>query len=235
MSSIALAAVISGLSTPLVADACLRVGAPVRVAPAGLFPVIPGNCVGGPAVPVRHHGSVDVFLEAIEHARPGGILVIDNGGRTDEGCIGDLTALEAKHAGLAAIVLWGLHRDHPELQQLGLPVFSYGRCPAGPLRLDSRHEESLTSARFGKLTVTREDVVIADDDGALFVPALAIDAVLVAAQVIRARERDQARRVAAGESLRDQFRFDLYLQRRAANPELTFRQYLDQIGGAIEV
>lgn len=234
MSSTTLASVISGLSTPLVADACLRVGLPVRVAPAGLLPVVPGVCVGGRAVPVRHHGSVDLFLEAIALARPGGVLVVDNGGRNDEGCIGDLTVLEAKHAGLAAVVLWGLHRDHLELQQLGFPVFSYGRCPAGPLQLSVRQKESLSSARFGSLLVTGQDVVIADDDGAAFVPVVAIDAVLVAAQVIRERERDQARRVAGGVSLREQFRFDLYLERRATNPELTFRQHLDQIGGAIE-
>ncbi len=235
VSSTALASVISGLSTPLIADACLRVGVPVRVAPAGLVPVVPGICVGGRAVPVRHHGSVDLFLEAIVSARPGEVLVIDNGGRYDEACIGDLTALEARHAGLVAIVLWGLHRDHLELQQLAFPVFSYGRCPAGPLQLESRHEESLISARFGDLLVTGQDVVIADDDGAAFVPAIAIDAVLVAAQVIRERERDQALRVASGVSLREQFRFDLYLERRASNPDLTFRQHLDQIGGAIEV
>jgi 4-hydroxy-4-methyl-2-oxoglutarate aldolase len=31
----------------------------------------------------------------MEHAAPGDVLVIDNGGREDEGCIGDLAALEA--------------------------------------------------------------------------------------------------------------------------------------------
>jgi regulator of RNase E activity RraA len=32
-------------------------------------------------------------------------LVIDNGGRLDEGCIGDLIALEAENCGLAGIIL----------------------------------------------------------------------------------------------------------------------------------
>ena len=46
-------------------------------------------------MPARHYGSVDVFLEALSSAGPGDVLVIDNGGRTDEACIGDLVALEA--------------------------------------------------------------------------------------------------------------------------------------------
>ena len=49
----------------------------------------------------RHYGSVDVFLEAMEMASPGEVLVVDNAGRRDEACIGDLIALETKMEGLA--------------------------------------------------------------------------------------------------------------------------------------
>jgi len=44
-------------------------------------------------------------------AEQGDILVIDNGGRLDEGCIGELTVLEAQASGLADIIVWGAHRD----------------------------------------------------------------------------------------------------------------------------
>src|SRR5512140_949228 len=80
------------LPTPLLADACVRLGISLRLAPAGLAPVVSGSRVLGAVLPVRHAGSVDVFLEALASARPGDILVIDNAGRCDEGCIGDLTA-----------------------------------------------------------------------------------------------------------------------------------------------
>ena len=57
------------LSTPLVADACLRLDVPYRVAPPGIRPVIAGTRLAGHATPVRHYGSVDVFLEATDTAQ----------------------------------------------------------------------------------------------------------------------------------------------------------------------
>lgn len=95
------------LSTPLVADACLRLGMPLRLAAPGIRPLSSGSRVAGRVLPARHYGSVDIFLEAMGSAGQGDVLVIDNGGRTDEACIGDLTVLEARACGLAGIVVWG--------------------------------------------------------------------------------------------------------------------------------
>jgi 4-hydroxy-4-methyl-2-oxoglutarate aldolase len=221
------------LSTPLVADACIRCGVPLRAAPPGIGAVVPGR-VAGRALPARHYGSVDVFLEAFGRAEPGDVLVVGNGGRTDEACVGDLTVLEAEAAGLAGIVVWGLHRDTPELLEIGFPVWSYGSYPPGPTRLDAQEPEALTTARFGPHEVSRDDVVFADDDGVLFVVAERVEEVLAAAYRIWETEREQARRMRAGETLRRQTAFDDYLARRAADPSYTFRQHLRQIGGAIE-
>ncbi|MFF2951888.1 RraA family protein [Kitasatospora sp. NPDC057965] len=194
------------LSTPLVADACVRVGVAVRAAPAGVRAVVPGGRVAGRVLPVRHYGSVDVFLEAYGAAEPGDVVVIDNGGRLDEACVGDLAVL----------------------------VFSYGSLPAGPLRLDGREPEALASARFGPHLVGVEDVVFADSDGVLFVPGARLDEVLEAAAGIARTERAQADRIRSGDTLRRQTAFDEYLERREADPEYSFRRHLRRIGGAIE-
>jgi regulator of RNase E activity RraA len=80
-------------STPLIADACLRLHLPLQLAAAGIRPLSIENHIAGQALPVRHYGNVDIFLEAMGTAQAGDILVIDNQGRMDEGCIGDLTVI----------------------------------------------------------------------------------------------------------------------------------------------
>ena len=222
------------LSTPLVADACVRHGVPLRAAPPGIRAVVPGHRIAGRVLPARHYGSVDVFLEALAGAQAGEVLVIDNGGRADEACIGDLVVLEARAAGLAGLVAWGLHRDGPELAEIDLPVFSYGCYPPGPVRLDEREPAALVTARFGTHQVSGADVVFGDDDGVLFVAAERVAEVIATAQQISQTEREQARRIRNGDTLRHQTDFDSYLARRGADPAYTFRQHLRHIGGAIE-
>lgn len=222
------------LSTPLVADAALRLKIPLRLAPSGIAPVTPGARVAGRALPARHYGSVDVFLEAMQTAQPGDVLVIDNGGRADEGCIGDLTALEARASGLAGIAVWGTHRDTPELRQIGFPIWSYGSCLSGPQRLDLREESALRSARFGEFEVAASDVVFGDDDGCIFVAGASAEDLLTTARAIWQRERQQADAIKAGKTLRSQLRFAEYLEGRATDPNYTFRQHLRKMDGAIE-
>jgi len=222
------------LFTPLIADAAMRLKIPFRISPPGIQPVTLNQRLAGPALPVRHFGSVDVFLEAMQGARRGDVLVIDNGGRLDEGCIGDLTALEADNCGLAGIIVWGAHRDTPELRRIGLPIFSYGAWPSGPQRLDTRDSSALQSARFGNFVVEAADVVFADDDGCVFILAQHAEEVLSVAHEIWERERHQAESIKTGRPLREQLDFARYLEKRTADPSYTFREHLRKISGAIE-
>jgi regulator of RNase E activity RraA len=212
----------------------VRLGLAVRFGPPLLRAVVPGSRVAGRALPARHAGSVDIFLEAFERAEPGDVLLADNGGRLDEACIGDLVAHEAHAAGLAGVVIWGLHRDTADIQAIGLPVFSLGSVPAGPVRIDQRPADALVSAIIGNWTLTADDLVIADDDGVLFIPADRAGEVLDLADSIRDTEREQADRIRLGVTLRAQLSFGQYLERRAQSESLSFRDHLRTIGGAIE-
>jgi regulator of RNase E activity RraA len=217
-----------------VADAVVRLGLPVRVGPSAVARLTPGRPIAGAAVPCRHAGSVDVILEAIDAARPGSILVIDNEGRTDEGCIGDLIVAEAQAAGMAGIMVWGAIRDLAELRRIGLPVWSLGSLPAGPRSARPDRPDRLARATLGDITVTSDDIVFADDDGVIVVAAGEASRVVGVALDITRREASQAEAIAAGRPLRDQLRFADYLARRADDPDYGFRRHLDEVGGAIE-
>ena len=234
ISNRSLSAEFSSLSTPLIADACLRVKVPLRVASSVIRPLVRGMRVAGRVLPARHRGSVDVFLEAMQKALPGDVLVIDNEGRIDESCVGDLTVLEARAWSLAGLVVRGYHRDTDELVKIGFPVFSYGSHPAGPRRLDQRAREDLSSVQWDDFSVNSNDVVFADDDGVLFVQSGAVEKVLEAAKAILKVERRQAELIQTGKKLSVQLDFDSYLTKRNSDPSYTLRRHLRERGGAVE-
>jgi 4-hydroxy-4-methyl-2-oxoglutarate aldolase len=223
------------LTTPHLADGCLRCGVPIRFAPSGLRPLSSDMELRGRARPVRHVGSIDVFFELLEHAAPGEVIVIDNGGRLDEACIGDIVAIEAKAAGIAGFVIWGLHRDNRELAELGLPVFSLGALPTGPQRLHPRPHDLFHQALVGQHGITETDYVAADSNGVLFLPESRIEDIVAAAVGYRETEARQLTAMRNGCSYRSQTRFDQYLAARAQDPAYGFRQHLKDIAAAGEV
>jgi 4-hydroxy-4-methyl-2-oxoglutarate aldolase len=235
MDNKSLEAAFSKLSTPLIADACMRLGVFMRVAPIGIKPLVPGWKISGRVLPVRHSGSVDIFLEAMQDADAGDILTIDNDGRRHEGCVGDLTILEAKAVGLGGIAVWGFHRDTLQLIQIGFPVFSYGSYPVGPKRAYPRGSDALEFARFGDFKLSAEDVAFGDDDGVVFTLLQDVEKIISVARTIEETEQRQVKAINAGKTLSEQLKFNEYMKKRSKDPALTFREHLRDIGGAIEV
>jgi regulator of RNase E activity RraA len=98
---------------------------------------------------------------------------------------------------MEGMVIWGLHRDTADIRAIGLPVFSLGAIPTGPLRLDARARGALESAVVGEWAVGREDLVLGDDDGVLFLPGAQAEEIFTLAETIRDAARRRAERIRA--------------------------------------
>jgi 4-hydroxy-4-methyl-2-oxoglutarate aldolase len=223
------------LTTPHLADGCLRTNVPVRFAPAGVRPLCDTMQCRGRARPVRHVGSLDAFLEAFDRVQADEVLVIDNGGRLDEACVGDIVILEGRAAGLAGFVIWGLHRDNRELAQIGFPVFSMGAVPTGPQRLHARPPDMFSRAMIGPHAITADDYVAADANGVLFLPRNRLSEIVAAATSYRETEARQLQAMREGRTYRSQIRFDDYLAERDGHPDYGFRHHLRALAAAGEV
>lgn len=219
--------------TAAVADAAIRLGIAVHPGPVALRPVLPGASFAGPARPVTHLGSVDVILETIDTAPQNSVLVVDNGGRTDEACVGDLLILEAQLAGLSGAVIWGLHRDTLQLQEIGLPVHSLGALPFGPRRVPIAGR-AMSVAILDGVVVNGDDFVVGDDDGILIFSAERKDELFLQAWEIHGNESAQAVKMRGGRNLRQQLEFTEYKKRQAVDPDYTLRQHLVERGNSIE-
>jgi len=218
------------MTTAQLSDAVARLELPAKIAPYGIRPLVGGAKFAGPASPAVMDGGADRVLECIYRSAPGDVVVLDNGGRTDEACFGDLAAFEARSQRTAGVVIWGVHRDHRELEEIGVPLFSYGAYPLGMQRSRTPSDEPFARCHLGETTVARGDWVFADDDGVVVVSAGAIDEVMTSAEAIHAAEQAQVEAIEAGTSLREQLDFDRYVEAKKTDPTLTLGEHMKRIG-----
>jgi 3-hexulose-6-phosphate synthase/6-phospho-3-hexuloisomerase len=89
----------------------------------GLRPLAPGSKLVGPALTVRTYpGDWAKPVEAIDHAQPGDVIVIDAGG-VPPAIWGELATNSALQRGVAGVVIFGGARDTGDIRALGLPLF----------------------------------------------------------------------------------------------------------------
>ena len=117
---------------------------------------------------------------AVEAMPPGCVAVVDANGNTDAGIFGDILVARMAQRGVLALVTDGALRDVSGILQTGLPVWCQGAA-APPAVAALTFVAWQQPIGCGGVAVFPDDVVVADEDGAVLIPAALLDAVLAEA------------------------------------------------------
>jgi 4-hydroxy-4-methyl-2-oxoglutarate aldolase len=162
-------------------------GTPVAVA-ASIIAAWPGARLCGPAYTVQGTGGDNLALHhAVIAAPAGSVLVVDVDGAC-HGHWGEVLAIAAQCRGLSGLLIDGGVRDVDALRNLGFPVFSRNNSVVGTRK---SHPGYLgVPVTIGGVTVHTGDLVVADTDGVVVLPAGDVERVLTDADARVQKERE---------------------------------------------
>jgi len=151
----------------------------------GITAFTPGTKVVGPALTLQFmpkrediYGvgeysdpEVQLHRHALYHTQPGDVVVVDARGHLGSGVFGDMMLTYFKGRGGVGVIVDGCIRDFPKASGLGLGLWLKGVTPNFHTQTDLFPYAVNVPVACGDTLVMPGDVIIADDDGAVVIPA----------------------------------------------------------------
>jgi regulator of RNase E activity RraA len=201
-----------GVDTSNVADVLDELGMPDQGLAGDFapFPAEAGKLAGwaftirGQMLPYELGGGDPEKMQACAELRPGSVSVWSGGG---EGVcyFGELIALGMRERGCVGALVDGGIRDVKWLGRHGFPVYARYRTPIqsiGRWKVTGWDVPvSVPGATIRNVTIAPGDFILADEDGAIAIPASVVEQVLEEAEKMGAREEQIRTEIGSGLSL----------------------------------
>lgn len=124
----------------------------------------------GTAFTVQTYGKdISAISKAYELAKPGDVLVVNCEGNDSfpYACAGEMSTFKSKRLGIAGLIVDGGITDSSEMEEIGFPCFAKHVTALVGRRIGEKGKV-LVNVDIGGVTVKPGDLVVADDDGIVF-------------------------------------------------------------------
>jgi 4-hydroxy-4-methyl-2-oxoglutarate aldolase len=156
-------------------------------------PVITVKMTAAGHTPSKSH----VGINAIVSAKKGDVIVIDNGGRKDVSCWGEILSHAAKNQGVSGVIIDGAFRDIDDIRMIGFPVYARTVVPV-TARKRVMESETNTIIQCGGVQVRPGDFIMADGSGVVVIPLEKVNEVLKKAEELFSKEQEMIKEIKKG-------------------------------------